>query len=110
MQRCGADGGELAARSDQIYLPGHGGPVEKPAAFLRAMRTHRRMREQAILERVRTGDRHIAEIVRAIYRTTPQALHGAAALSVLAHVEDLCERGLLAAPEGIALDARFEPA
>ncbi len=100
----------LAARSDRIYLPGHGGPVEKPAAFLRAMRTHRRMREQAILERVRTGDRHIAEIVRAIYRTTPQALHGAAALSVLAHLEDLCERGLLAAPEGIALNARFEPA
>jgi glyoxylase-like metal-dependent hydrolase (beta-lactamase superfamily II) len=101
---------KLAARTDALYLPGHGGPVEKPAAFLRATRTHRRMREQAILERVRAGDRSVGAMVSAIYRSTPKALHGAAALSVLAHLEDLCERGLVAAHGGVDLAARFEPA
>jgi glyoxylase-like metal-dependent hydrolase (beta-lactamase superfamily II) len=99
----------LAARADARYLPGHGGPVEKPAAFLRATRTHRRMREQAILERVRAGDRSVADMVSAIYRSTPKALHGAAALSVLAHLEDLCERGLVGAQGNIDLAGRFEP-
>ncbi|WP_427023433.1 MBL fold metallo-hydrolase [Aureimonas ureilytica] len=101
---------KLMGRTETLYLPGHGGPVERPAAFLRAMRTHRRMREQAILERVRAGDRLVSEMVAAIYRTTPKALHGAAALSVLAHLEDLCERGLLRAPQGVDLAGRFEPA
>ncbi|ALN73015.1 MBL fold metallo-hydrolase [Aureimonas sp. AU20] len=100
---------KLSARADRLYLPGHGGPVERPAAFLRATRAHRRMREQTILERVRAGDRFVADMVSAIYRSTPKALHGAAALSVLAHLEDLCERGLVAATGGVELTARFEP-
>lgn len=100
---------KLLTRSDTLYLPGHGGPITKPLAFVRAMRTHRRMREQAILERVRAGDRTIPDIVRAIYRSTPVALHGAAALSVFAHLENLCERGLVATEGGCDLSGRFEP-
>lgn len=100
---------KLTTRTETLYLPGHGGPITKPSAFVRAMRAHRRMREQAILERVRTGDREISEIVRAIYRSTPPALHGAAALSVLAHLEHLCERGLVATTGEFDLSGRFEP-
>ncbi|WP_275789459.1 MBL fold metallo-hydrolase [Pararhizobium gei] len=84
---------KLLARDDRLYLPGHGGPVRQPAAFLRGLRTHRRMRERAILERLRAGDRAIPDMVAAIYATTDVRLHGAAALSVLAHLEDLVERG-----------------
>lgn len=83
----------LLERDDRLYLPGHGGPVVKPAAFLRALRTHRRMRERAVLQRIRAGDRLIADMVAAIYRDTDPRLHGAAALSVLAHLEDLVARG-----------------
>jgi glyoxylase-like metal-dependent hydrolase (beta-lactamase superfamily II) len=83
----------LLARDDRVYLPGHGGPVSEPQAFVRGLRTHRRMRERAILERIRSGDRGIAEMVAAIYRDTDPRLHGAAALSVLAHIEDLVARG-----------------
>jgi glyoxylase-like metal-dependent hydrolase (beta-lactamase superfamily II) len=83
----------LLERDDRHYLPGHGGPVREPQAFVRGIRTHRRMRERAILERIRGGDRRIAEMVAAIYRDTDPRLHGAAALSVLAHLEDLLERG-----------------
>jgi glyoxylase-like metal-dependent hydrolase (beta-lactamase superfamily II) len=85
----------LLQRDDRIYFPGHGGPVTDPASFCRGIRTHRRMRERAILERVKAGDRHIPEMVEAIYRDTDRRLHGAAALSVLAHLEDLVGRGVV---------------
>jgi glyoxylase-like metal-dependent hydrolase (beta-lactamase superfamily II) len=86
---------KLLLRDDTHYLPGHGGPVRQPSAFLRGLKTHRRMRERAILERLRGGDRTIAEMVAAIYRDTDPRLHKAAALSVLAHLEDMATRGII---------------
>ncbi len=85
----------LLERDDRLFLPGHGGPVNDPAAFMRGLRTHRRMREKAVLTRIKAGDRTIAEMVKVIYRSTDPRLHGAAALSVLAHIEDLIEKGLV---------------
>lgn len=84
----------LLARPEALYLPGHGGPVTAAHAYVRALKNHRRMREAAIVARLAAGDRAIAAIVAAIYRDTPTALHGAAALSVLAHLEDLVARGV----------------
>lgn len=83
----------LLERDDRTYLPGHGGPVREPKQFVRALRAHRRMRESAILDRLRKGDRRIDDMVKIIYRDTDQRLHRAAALSLLAHLEDLVERG-----------------
>ena len=83
----------LASREDRIYYPGHGGPVTSPQKFTRALKAHRRMRESAILARIGKGDRTIPEMVAVIYRDTDRRLHGAAALSALAHLEDLVERG-----------------
>jgi glyoxylase-like metal-dependent hydrolase (beta-lactamase superfamily II) len=100
----------LLVRDDRLYLPGHGGPVDKPAAFVRGLRTHRRMRERAILERVRAGDRSIADMVKVIYRETDPRLHGAAALSVLAHMEDLVERGLVSTDGPPRLSGAYEAA
>jgi hydroxyacylglutathione hydrolase len=97
----------LIARGDRLLLPGHGGPVKDPPVFLRALKTHRRMRERAILERIRAGDGRIADMVKAIYRETDPKLHGAAALSVLAHIEDLVERGQIAADGPPSLAARY---
>jgi CO dehydrogenase/acetyl-CoA synthase delta subunit len=51
------------------------------------------MRERAVLERIKSGDRMIADMVKVIYASTDPRLHGAAALSVLAHLEDLVEKG-----------------
>lgn len=100
----------LGERDDAIYHTGHGGPVRNPRAFLRGLRTHRRMRERAILERLKAGDRLIADIVAAIYRDTDPRLHGAAALSVLAHLEDLGARGLVKAEPEPSIDAAYLPA
>ncbi len=101
---------KLLVRDDRFYLPGHGGPVTSPPAFLRGLKAHRKMRERAILERIRTGDRTIPDMVRAIYRDTNPRLHGAAGLSVLAHLEDLTARGLVKAESDVAIDGTFTAA
>lgn len=87
---------KLLARDDRLYLPGHGGPVIEPGSFVRALKAHRKMRERAVIERLRAGDRTIPEMVKVIYASTDPRLHGAAALSVLAHIEDLIEQGRVA--------------
>lgn len=98
---------KLLARDDEVYLPGHGGAVTKPAAFVRGLRAHRKMRERAIFERVLQGDRTIGDMVKAIYRDTDPRLHGAAALSVLAHLEDLVGRGEVKTDDHPSLDSIY---
>ena len=100
---------KLLARDDRLYLPGHGGPVTQPAAFVRGLKAHRKMRERAILERLRSGDRTVEEMVAAIYRDVDPRLHGAAGLSVLAHLEDLVGRGVVAAEGEPSIDAVYVP-
>lgn len=100
---------KLIARGDRLLLPGHGGPVNAPRSFMRGLKTHRKMRERAILERIRGGDRTIPDMVKAIYRDTDPRLHGAAGLSVLAHLEDLVARGLVATQGDPAIDGVFVP-
>ena len=101
---------KLMQRQDRLYLPGHGGPVSEPASFLRGLRSHRRMRERAVRERILKGDRLIPDMVRAIYRSTDPRLHGAAALSVLAHLEDLVARGEVETDGPAALKGVYLPA
>ncbi len=100
----------LLSRDDRVYFPGHGGPVKDPAAFLRGLRTHRRMRERAVLERIRAGDRLIPDMVKTIYASTDPRLHGAAALSVLAHLEDLVEKGQVETDGPARLSGVYRPA
>ncbi|MBB2670935.1 UNVERIFIED_ORG: hydroxyacylglutathione hydrolase [Rhizobium esperanzae] len=97
----------LIAREDRLLLPGHGGPVMAPASFLPALKAHRLKRERAVLARIRAGDRTIAAMVKAIYSDTEPKLHGAAALSVLAHIEDLVARGEIAADGPPSLAATY---
>ncbi|MBP2547688.1 glyoxylase-like metal-dependent hydrolase (beta-lactamase superfamily II) [Neorhizobium galegae] len=100
---------KLLGRQDRVFFPGHGGPVADPPAFLRGLRTHRRMRERAILERVKAGDTAIADMVASIYASTDVRLHGAAALSVLAHLEDLVARGQVICEGPPGLSSRYRP-
>ena len=99
---------KLIARDDNLLLPGHGGPVKSPAPFVRGLKTHRRLRERSIIERIRAGDGTIPKIVDMIYRDTDKRLHGAAALSVLAHIEDLMERGEVTADGPPSLVAHYQ--
>jgi glyoxylase-like metal-dependent hydrolase (beta-lactamase superfamily II) len=98
----------LLERDDHSYLPGHGGPVVKPAQFVRALRSHRKMRERALLDRLEKGDRKIGDMVASIYRDTDRRLHKAAALSLLAHLEDLVARGVVETENAPAIDGEYE--
>lgn len=97
----------LRARPDRIYWPGHGEPVHDPLRYLRALVHHRRAREAAILQRLEAGDDTIAAMVAKIYEAVDKRLHPAAAMTALAHLEDLMSRGLVdcAGPPG--LQGRF---
>ncbi|MEI2384191.1 MBL fold metallo-hydrolase [Breoghania sp. JC706] len=98
----------LMARGEGRYHPGHGGPVEEAQAYVAALKTHRLAREAAVLERIAAGDGTIPAMVKVIYRDVDPILHGPAALSVLAHVEDLVARGLVLSDGPPSLTARYE--
>jgi glyoxylase-like metal-dependent hydrolase (beta-lactamase superfamily II) len=86
----------LGQRDDELYLPGHGGQVTEPQRLVKAFLLHRRMREQAILDCIRSGKNTVRTVVPVIYRDIDPKLINAASLSVLAHVEHLIARGLVA--------------
>jgi glyoxylase-like metal-dependent hydrolase (beta-lactamase superfamily II) len=98
---------KVARRSEAIYWPGHGGPAREPQRYVRALISHRRQREAAILARLEAGEASVAEIVARVYPGLSPALVGAASLSTLAHLEDLTERGLAVSDGGVRLEARF---
>jgi glyoxylase-like metal-dependent hydrolase (beta-lactamase superfamily II) len=98
---------KLAARSEELYLPGHGPAVRQAPRFVQHYIRHRRSRENSILHRLGKGDADIPTIVRAIYIGLDPRLVGAAGLSVLAHLEDLSARGLVESDGGPALEARY---
>jgi glyoxylase-like metal-dependent hydrolase (beta-lactamase superfamily II) len=99
---------KLRGMDHRLYRPGHGGPVTEPQRFLRGLVQHRRQREAAILNRIGAGDETIAAMVPVIYQGLAPVLHGAAALSVLAQIEDLVARGLVAASDTVpALSSRY---
>lgn len=99
----------LAARPERRLLPGHGAPVEDSHARIEALRRHRLGREAAVLDRLAAGDRTIPAIVAAVYRELDPRLRDAAALSVLAHLEDLVARGRVAVLEPGGVAGRYAP-
>jgi glyoxylase-like metal-dependent hydrolase (beta-lactamase superfamily II) len=59
----------LLEQPQQIYFPGHGGRLENAHAFVRALRSHRRMREQAVFNQVDKGRDRIPDMVAVIWKT-----------------------------------------
>jgi hypothetical protein len=84
----------LLRREENVYLPAHGDTIRGARDYVRGLKAHRLMRERAILARLAQGDSTIPEIVARIYSGIDPKLHDAAALSTLAHLEDLVARGL----------------
>jgi len=93
---------------DKVYLPGHGPAKTDPQRFARAFLGHRQMREKSVLKRIKGGERTIMGVVRQVYAGVDPKLHGAAALSTLAHVEHLIEQGLVRAHGPLALETEYE--
>jgi glyoxylase-like metal-dependent hydrolase (beta-lactamase superfamily II) len=87
---------KLTRRTEPVYFPGHGGAVRDAPRFLQSYIRHRQGREASILHRLAKGEADIPTMVRAIYIGLEPRLVGAASLSVLAHLEDLVARGIVA--------------
>jgi glyoxylase-like metal-dependent hydrolase (beta-lactamase superfamily II) len=85
----------LMARKDRIYYPAHGDPVTDPQRFVRGLAGHRRQREGQILRLLRDGVGAIPAMVERMYVGLDPRLHGAAGRSVLAHLIDLSDRGIV---------------
>ena len=101
---------KLLARTDQLYWPGHGGPVPEPHAYVRALLNHRRSREKSILAAVESGDHTVAAITGRVYKDLNPALIRAAGLSVVAHLEHLMEQGLIRAEGRLGPETLVHPA
>jgi glyoxylase-like metal-dependent hydrolase (beta-lactamase superfamily II) len=98
----------VARDQDRLYLPGHGPAKADPQRFARAFLTHRQMREKAVLQHIRSGERRIIDVVKKVYSGIDEKLHIAASLSTLAHVEHLIEQDLVKAHGELSLETEYE--
>ncbi len=94
----------LLGRNDRLFLPSHGGRIEEPVRTVKAYLIHRRWREQSILDAIQNGTDSVRALVPIVYDGIPRELAGAAALSVLAHVEHLIHCGFVACDGPADLD------
>ena len=86
----------LAAREEDLYFSGHGAEIPQGPRYVRFLIRHRQAREASILHRLAKGEADIPTMVRAIYIGIDPRLTTAAGYSVLAHLEDLVARGVVA--------------
>jgi hydroxyacylglutathione hydrolase len=98
---------KLERRSETLYFPGHGPEIPDAPLFVKAYIAHRKGREDSILHRLGKGEADIPTLVRAIYIGIDQRLIGAAGLSVLAHLEDLVARGMVATEGAPSIDGTY---
>jgi glyoxylase-like metal-dependent hydrolase (beta-lactamase superfamily II) len=89
----------LMTRDDKIYYAAHGAPIENPQRLVRGMMGHRKQREGQILRLLEAGTGHIPDMVASMYKGVDKRLYPAAGRSVLAHLIDLKDRGLVTGAE-----------
>jgi glyoxylase-like metal-dependent hydrolase (beta-lactamase superfamily II) len=94
---------KLTGRIETVFWPGHGDAISSPQHKINALIAHRLEREKAIRQCLNKGDRTIEQIVHQVYRGLNAPLLRAASYSVLAHMVDLVERGLVRSSDGQAL-------
>jgi glyoxylase-like metal-dependent hydrolase (beta-lactamase superfamily II) len=97
----------LAARAEDLYFAGHGPEIPQGPRYARFLIRHRQAREASILHRLAKGEADIPTLVRAIYIGIDPRLTGAAGYSVLAHLEDLVARGIVATDGDPVIGGRY---
>lgn len=85
----------LYRRHDRVYYPAHGEAVTNPQQLVRHMMGHRRQRERQILRALERAPSAIPDLVAAMYKGVDRRLWPAAGQSVLAHLLDLEQRGMV---------------
>jgi glyoxylase-like metal-dependent hydrolase (beta-lactamase superfamily II) len=100
----------LAGREEELYFSGHGPEIEEGPRYVRFLIRHRQAREASILHRLTKGDADIPTLVRAIYIGIDPRLTTAAGYSVLAHLEDLVARGVVATDGDPVIEGKYRVA
>lgn len=98
----------LRARDWSVFHPGHGAPVDTPAARLDWLIAHRLSREESILTTLADGPATARTLAERIYTETPPALIPAAERNVFAHLVDLMGKSLVSPQDRLAATAVFE--
>jgi glyoxylase-like metal-dependent hydrolase (beta-lactamase superfamily II) len=86
---------KLMMRDDRVYYPGHGEAIDNPQRWVRGLLGHRKQREGQILRLLGSGAAAVPAMVARMYPGLDQRLLPAADRSVLAHLLDLRDRGLV---------------
>lgn len=73
----------------RVLCPGHGPPVEDPAAKLDEYVAHRLEREERLIEALGRGLRVEDDLLDDVWHDAPAALRGAAAVTLRAHLDKL---------------------
>jgi glyoxylase-like metal-dependent hydrolase (beta-lactamase superfamily II) len=81
-------------------LPGHGPAIDRPYEKIDEYLAHRLLRERQIVAVLDEAPATIATLVERIYVGLAPVLHGAAAMTVRAHLQKLVDDGVVAAPDG----------
>jgi glyoxylase-like metal-dependent hydrolase (beta-lactamase superfamily II) len=94
----------LRRRELTMLLPGHGPPVNDPAAKLDEYVEHRLDRERRLLDGLAEGARSVDELLDAAWDDVPEALRPAATVTLAAHLDKLQAEGRL--PGGVERPGR----
>ncbi len=97
----------VGQRDEDLYFSGHGPEIPEGPRYVRFLIRHRQAREASILHRLAKGAADIPAMVRAIYIGIDPRLTGAAGYSVLAHLEDLVARGIVATDGDPLIDGTY---
>ncbi len=100
----------IRARGFATLWPTHGPPVTEVDAFIGAYIAHRRQREAQVIKAVGDGLSTIGQMVPVLYADVDPRLHPAASRSVLAHLLDLAERGMVKTDGPAGPDSVYRPA
>ncbi len=86
---------KLLERNEVYYYPTHGPKIENPQNFVRALISHRKMRETQLINRLKKGAATIDEMIPDFYASTNSRLWPAAARSLLALLNYLQKKNMV---------------
>jgi glyoxylase-like metal-dependent hydrolase (beta-lactamase superfamily II) len=98
---------KLRARPWRRFHPGHGAPVEAPAARLDWLIDHRRAREASILAQLAKGPASTGQLTARIYIDVPTAVLPAAKRNVFAHLVELTGKSEVSFEGSLGADSTF---
>ena len=98
---------KLLDRRDSVYWPTHGPAITEPHRHVRAFIAHRRERESAIVDCLKSGIDSVPIMVERLYVGLDPRLRTAAGRSVLAHLVDLIGRDIVTSDGPATAESRY---